>query len=554
MDKPWLGAYPKGIPETIPIDNQETLVSLFQQSCTQYADNVAFTCQGAKMCYRQLAEQSHALACYYQYHLKLNKGDRLAVMLPNLLQYPVVIFAALQAGLIIVNLNPLDKAHSLKHELIDSQARVMVVAENFVNELTKVVDQTQLEKVIITSIGALYSPIKRLIINAVVRHIKRLSPPWKPIHGIRFRQALTLGEAAKPYWQNVELTGQDLAFLQYTSGTTGKAKGVMLSHGNMMANIKQCVAWVYHHLDDKQNRIITPLPLYHVFSLMANCLVFIAIGGENILIPNPRDITGFIKTLRRSQFTGITGVNTLFNALLNHPDFKQCDFSHLRITLGGGMAVQSDVAKRWHRVTGCHLSQGYGLSETSPVVSICPINQDFNGAVGLPISHTEVSVRDGSGKLQPPLEPGELWVRGPQVMQAYWHQPTATAKVMTQDGWFKTGDIAYLDREGYIFLVDRLKDMINVSGLKVSSLEVEDVIAQLPQVGEVAVIAQTDVEHGEVVKACIVLKANHHITTDKIIRHCRKKLAAYKAPKVVTFYNELPKNHLGKVLKKELRQ
>ncbi len=552
MDRVWLNEYPGSVPYHLFLNPDETLVSLYEESCRKHAHKPAFTCQGVTLNYAETHRASTRFATYLQQELKLKPGDRVAIMLPNILQYPVALFGILQAGCVVVNLNPLDKARSLEYELTSSEAKAIVVSENFVSELRLIVDQTKLEKIIITSVGALYSPLKRWIVNFVVRHIKKMVPAWHHPKSIRFRRALHLGHHHTLYPMDIKST--DLAFLQYTGGTTGVAKGVELTHANMVANAHQCGTWISKYLVHKREAVITALPLYHVFSLMANCLVFVLIGGENVLIPNPRDIKGFIKTLRHTYFTGITGVNTLFNALLHNPNFKKCNFKHLTITLGGGMAVQKVVADQWYHVTGSVLCQGYGLTESSPVVTIGRFDRPYNGSIGLPVPLTDISIQDAEGHMLPVGEQGELCVKGPQVMRGYWRDSEATQKVLTKEGWLRTGDIAYIDAKGYTYIVDRLKDIVIVSGFKVCSIEVEEVISQLAGIKEVAIIGVPDPDHGEVVKAYVSLVPKAQLTEKDIIDYCRQKLLAYKVPKHVEIRDDLPKSNVGKILKKTLRE
>ncbi len=552
MEKFWLNQYPGDVPYQINLDPKATLLSMYEESCEKYAKQVAFTCQGVSLTYKQLHRASTHFAAYLQQELKLKPGDRVGIMLPNLLHYPVTLFGILQAGCVVMNMNPLDKARSLEHELTNSGAKAVIVSENFVSELRQIIDKTEVEKIIIASIGTMYSPLKRFLVNFIVRHIKKLVPAWHHPHSIRYRKALHIGHHHTLI--PVKVNPSDLAFLQYTGGTTGVAKGVELTHANMVANATQCRDWIAKYLTHKHEAVITALPLYHVFSLMANCLVFTMIGGENILIPNPRDIPSFVKVLKKSYFTGFTGVNTLFNALLHHPKFASCNFKHLTITLGGGMAVQKTVADQWQRVTGSLLCQGYGLTEASPVVTIGRFDLPYNGSIGLPIPSTEISIQDETGKHLPIGEQGELCVRGPQVMRGYWRDETATRKVLTSDGWLRTGDVAYIDAKGYTFIVDRLKDIVIVSGFKVCSIEVEEVLSQLPGVNEVAIIGIPDPEHGEVPKAYIVPEKNVSLTEKQVIDYCRQKLVGYKVPRQVEFRRELPKSLVGKILKKVLRE
>ena len=548
----WLKYYPKGIPHKIKNPVDETLVSLFQVACEQNTNSTAFSCLGEILSFQTLYDYSLQFATYLQQNLQIKRGDRVAIMMPNILQYPVALFGIHLAGGVVVNLNPLDKAHAIEHELNDSGARAIIVLENFVVELQKIVNRTKIEQVILTSFGALFPPVKGWLVNFFLRHIKNLVPEWKLSGAIQFRQALKLGESR--CFKPVAVTQKDLAFLQYTGGTTGKAKGVKLSHGNLIANLYQVRAWLEPEIRGLTHPIIiTALPLYHVFSLMANCLLFTWLGGENVLIPNPRDIKGFIKTLKKKPFHGITGVNTLFNALNHHQSFCKLDFSQLKITIGGGMAVQHIVAEEWHQNTGCHLTQAYGLTETSPAVSINVFNTDFDGTIGPPLPLTLVKVIDDNGRELPVGHKGELCVKGPQVMQGYWQHPKMTKTVLDAQGWFKTGDIAILDERGFIKLVDRKKDTIIVSGFNVYPTEVEEVIMMLPEVLEVGVIGVPDPEHGETVKAFIVKQPSTALTVGDVIAHCHRMLAAYKSPHLVDFVNELPKSQVGKILKRKLK-
>jgi long-chain acyl-CoA synthetase len=525
---------------------------MFQASCQAYPQHIAFSCMGVELTYQKLWELSTDFAAFLQHELKLVKGDRIGIMLPNILQYPVALFGSFLAGLTVINLNPLDKALSLKHELNDAGAKAVLVLENFGSELEQILHETSVQRVVITSFGSLFPKWKRILINFYLRKIKKAVPTWHIPGHTGFRAALKLGKA-RPY-QPVALTGQDLAFLQFTGGTTGIAKGVMLSHGNMVANMHQAATWVSPVTETGRERIITALPLYHIFSLLANCLVFMSIGGENVLIPDPRNLPSLIKELRRKPFSGITGVNTLFNALLHRAEFAKLNFSRLKITLGGGMAIQKAVADQWQKVTGCVICQAYGLTETSPAVTINPPTvKEFNGSIGLPISSTLVSIRDKDGKELPLGEVGELCVQGPQVMQGYWHREAETQMAL-RDGWLHTADGAYMDKDGYVYIVDRLKDMVIVSGFNVYPAEVEQLIKSIPGVNEVAVIGIPDALHGEVVKAFIVLEKGADLTAQRIKDFCHSKLAAYKTPREIEFTQSLPKSPVGKILKKDLRE
>jgi long-chain acyl-CoA synthetase len=473
-------------------------------------------------------------------------------MLPNMLQYPIAVFGALLAGLVLVNLNPLDKSPSLQRELADSGAKALVVLDNFVTELLPIVSTTSLQQVIIARAGDLQSWPKGLAINLYLRYIKKAIPRAHFPGQTTFMSALAHG--AQHSFFPVAVSPYDLAFIQYTGGTTGLPKGAMLTHKNMMCNVMQCCSWIREDLVEGKETIITALPLYHIFSLMVNNFVFMKLGGKSVLIADPRDMTHFIKVLKTSSFTCINGVNTLFNALLHQEDFCKLDFSRLKMTIAGGMAVQQKVADQWQAVTGCVISQGYGLTEASPVVCINPVKaKKFTGSVGLPVPSTEVAICDSEGHELPPGTTGELCVHGPQVMQGYWQNDTETQKVLKLDGWLRTGDAAYMDKQGFVFIVDRLKDMIIVSGFKVFPNEVEDLIKTLPGVNEVAVIGIPNELHGEVVKAIIVRELNHPITKEDVIKFCHDRLVAYKVPHEVEFVDSLPKSNVGKILKKDLR-
>ncbi|MDF2691092.1 MAG: AMP-binding protein [Gammaproteobacteria bacterium] len=474
-------------------------------------------------------------------------------MSPNLLDYPIALFGALQAGLVVVNLNPLDKAPNLQQELKDSGAKAIMVLDNFTNELEPIIEQTEVQTVILSSVGDLYGFWKRNAIQFYLKFIKRSIHAWHKGHAVRFRDVMKLG--SKKAYVPVMLDGNDIAFIQFTGGTTGLPKGAVLSHKNMVCNLKQAHAWVKDIFTEGCEVAITALPLYHIFSLLANCLLFIKLGGENVLIPDPRQIQSMVKTLNKIPYSAITGVNTLFNALLHHPAFRSSDFSRLKLTLGGGMAVQKAVAEEWQNITGCVLSQAYGLTETSPAVCINPVsNKSFNGSIGLPLSSTQVEIRDQNNQALPFGAIGELCVKGPQVMQGYWNNPAETQKSLDADGWLHTADGAYMDQQGYVYIVDRLKDMIIVSGFNVYPAEVEQIIKSMPEVNEVAVIGVPDPMHGETVKACIVKEPGSQLTEAEVIKFCHEKLAAYKTPHLVEFYEFLPKSPVGKILKKELRK
>jgi len=550
VEKIWLKNYPAGVPATIDVGAYESIRELFEESCAKYATRPAFTCMGKSITFAELEALSAAFGAWLQGQ-GCKKGTRVALMMPNILQYPVCLFGALRAGCTVVNVNPLYTARELQHQLNDSGAEVLVVVENFAKTVSEVISTTKVRQVVVTSIGELLG-VKGIVVDLVLRRVKKMIPAWSLPGSIRLRDALAGGRGRK--LERVPIGHDDIAFLQYTGGTTGVAKGAMLLNRNIVANMLQARAWVNPALDhDKREIVITPLPLYHIFSLTANCLVFMSIGGENILIPNPRDIPGFVKEIGKYKFTAITGVNTLFNALLNNPDFAKLDFSHLHITLGGGMAVQEAVAKKWKTVTGKPLIEAYGLTETSPAATINPFDiKDYNGAIGLPISSTEVELRDDAGKPVALGEPGEICIKGPQVMAGYWNRPDETAKVIDKDGWFATGDIGVMDEKGFVRIVDRKKDMILVSGFNVYPNEIEGVVAMHDGILECAAVGIPDEKSGEAVKLFVVRK-DPALTADAVIKHCREHMTGYKVPREVEFRTDLPKTNVGKILRRELR-
>jgi long-chain acyl-CoA synthetase len=551
MEKVWLKSYPPGVPEEIDLNSYQSVTDVFEQAIERFGDKPCFSNLGTTFTYDEMDRYTDQLASYLQSLPGMNKGDRVAVMMPNVLQNPISIFATLRAGFTVVNTNPLYTARELRHQLDDSGARVIIVMENFCHTLEEVIDDSPIEHVITTQIGDMLRFPKSLIVNLVVKYLKKMVPSYSLPEAVNFKHALAQG-AAKPHTP-VPCGHDDLAFLQYTGGTTGIAKGAMLTHGNMIANMQQASAWIKNVIEDGEEVIITALPLYHIFSLTANCLTFMKVGALNYLITNPRDMPGFVKELQGLRFTVITGVNTLFNALMNTPGFEKIDFSPLKLTLGGGMAVQKSVAERWNKLTGTPLLEAYGLTETSPGVCINPLNlEEYNGAIGLPLPSTEVSIQDLDGNILPLGETGELCVRGPQVMKGYWQRPDETERVLSGDGWLKTGDVAQIDELGFVRIVDRLKDMILVSGFNVFPNEIEAVIASHPGVLEVGVIGEPDESCGEVVKAVIV-KKDPALTEQEVIAHCRENLTGYKVPKIVEFRDELPKTNVGKILRRELR-
>lgn len=552
MDKPWLSRYPTDVPELINPDQYLSLVEMFEQSVHKYADQPAFMNMGSVMTFRKLEERSRAFAAYLQNELKLKKGDRVALMMPNLLQYPVALFGVLRAGLIAVNVNPLYTPRELEHQLNDADAKAIVIVSNFANTLEQIVENTSVKHVVLTSLGQMLPRAKGTLVDFVVKYVKGMVPKYDLPGAISMCKALHKGrrlQYVKPF-----MSGDDIAFLQYTGGTTGVAKGAILTHRNMIANVLQAKGAYGPVLAEGRELVVTALPLYHVFALTVNCLLFIEMGGRNLLITNPRDIPGFVKELQKYPFTAITGVNTLFNALVNNEDFHELDFKNLKLSVGGGMAVQRAVAEQWKKVTGIHLLEGYGLTECAPLVTGNPYDlSDYSGAIGLPVPSTEVRIIDDEGKVLAYDQVGELQVRGPQVMQGYWQRPEATKEVIDADGWLSTGDIVKFDEQGMVYIVDRKKDMILVSGFNVYPNEIEDVVALHGKVLEVAAIGQPHDVSGEMVKIYVV-KRDPSLTKDEIITHCRKHLTGYKVPKLIEFREDLPKSNVGKILRRVLRE
>ncbi|MCQ8227932.1 long-chain-fatty-acid--CoA ligase FadD [Pantoea trifolii] len=550
MNKVWLKRYPADVPAEINADRYASLVDLFEHAAEQYADQVAFINMGQPMTYRQLEKQSRAFAAWLQQGLGLKQGDRVALMMPNLLQYPVALFGVLRAGMVVVNVNPLYTPRELKHQLVDSGASAIVIVSNFAHTLEKVVAETPIKHVMLTRMGDQLAPVKATLVNFVVKYVKKLVPKYHLPGAVPFRSALSQGEQMT--YQRPTVTNDDLAFLQYTGGTTGVAKGAMLTHRNMQANLEQTKATYGKLLRPGKEQVVTALPLYHIFALTVNGLLFLDLGGTNLLITNPRDIPGFVKELSKFPFTAITGVNTLFNALLNDANFNKLDFSTLRLSAGGGMAVQKAVAERWEKLTGHYLLEGYGLTECSPLVSVNPYDITCHtGSIGLPVPSTDVRIVDDEDKDVAPGEPGELCIRGPQVMIGYWQRADATDE-MLKNGWLHTGDIVTVDSEGFIRIVDRKKDMILVSGFNVYPNEIEDVLMQHEKVREAAAIGVPSDLSGEAVKVCIV-KKDPSLTKEEVLDHCRRQLTGYKVPKIIEFRDELPKTNVGKILRRELR-
>ncbi len=550
MDKLWLKQYPDGVPQTIDTHTYQSLVDIFETACRQYKHLTAYINLGHRLSYAELDTLSRDFSAYLK-SLGLAQGARIAIMLPNVLQYPIALFAILRAGYVVVNTNPLYTTDEVSHQINDANAEAIIVLANFAHIVEKALPKTPtLKHVIVTEVGDILSFFKRVTVNVLLKYIKKQVPAYNIPQAIHFRQALHQGKKAP--FTSTQLTHEDMAFIQYTGGTTGISKGAILTHGNMVSNVLQASAWV-SPLDMNQNDIIvTALPLYHIFSLTANCLTFLKAGATNILITNPRDLPRFIQSIKSSGFTALTGVNTLFNALLNHPKFDSIDFSKLRFVLSGGMALQKNVADRWHATTNTYILEAYGLTETSPAVTINPLDlKGFNGSIGLPLPSTDISIRDDEGHELAPGEAGELCVKGPQVMPGYWQRADESSLVFWPDGFLRTGDIAKIDQQGFVYLVDRKKDMILVSGFNVYPNEVEQIIGLMPSVLEVGVIGIEE-SSGEIVKACIV-KSDPNLTKDEVIRHCRKHLTAYKIPKRVEFYDELPKTNVGKILRRALK-
>jgi long-chain acyl-CoA synthetase len=553
MERIWLKSYPPGMATDIDPDTLPSLKHMAERSFKEFAQRTAYIQMGRRLSYGELDRKSRDFAAWLQNVAGLERGDRLAIMLPNVLQYPIAMFAALRAGFTVVNTNPLYTAPELEHQLRDAGCVAIVVLENFAHVLEAVLPKTSIRHVITTSVGELLAFPKSAVVDFVVRRVRKQVPPWHCPGAVSFSAVLAAGRN-QPL-NGVTVGHDDVAFLQYTGGTTGVAKGAVLTHGNLCANVLQASAWVEPFLPSaagKPQYLVTPIPLYHVFALTANCMLFLRLGWTNVLITNPRDFPGFVAELRRYPFAFLSGVNTLFNALLHTSGFESVDFSHLKITLGGGMAVQEVVARRWQAVTGNPLTQAWGLTETSPGACINLPGTDFNGSIGLPIASTEISIRDTAGADVGLDTSGEICVRGPQVMRGYWNQPAETALVMLPEGWLRTGDIGYMDQRGYVFIEDRKKDMILVSGFKVFPNEVEAVVAAIPGVVEAAAVAQTDERSGEVV-AVFVVTRDPALTERAIIDKCRESLTGYKLPRHVYFRSELPKSNVGKILRRELR-
>ena len=549
MEKTWLEHYDPRVSADIDPDRYSSVVDIFEQSISEYGDNTAYINMGHKMSFSELDAQTKQFAAYLQ-NSGLKRGDAVAIMMPNLLQYPIAMFGILRAGMVVVNVNPLYTARELKHQLTDANAKAIVIVENFACTLEQVVKDTPVEQVLLTSLGDMHPAPKRWVVNFAVKYVKKMVPSYQLPEAVPFRDALKKGESQT--FTRPQISGEDLAFLQYTGGTTGVSKGAMLTHRNMIANLEQVSGILETVIDKGKDLVVTALPLYHIFALLANGLLFLKYGCPNLLITNPRDMNGFVKELDKYPFAILPGVNTLFNGLLNTPGFSELDFSHFKFGLGGGMAVQRPVAEKWQKVTNTVLLEGYGLTECSPVVAVTPPQiSEYKGSIGLPVPSTEIKLLDDDGNEVGEGEPGELWVKGPQVMRGYLNRDEATAEIL-KDGWLATGDIAEVDKEGYFYIVDRKKDMILVSGFNVFPNEIEEVAAMHDKVVEAAAIGESHEVSGEVVKLYVV-RNDESLTEEDVIKHCRAHLTGYKVPKHVVFKEELPKTNVGKILRRELR-
>ena len=552
MEKPWLDSYEKGVKAEIDETLYQSIPDVFRQSVEKFANQPAFQNMGKTLTYAEVGKLAEDFASYLQNVLKLPRGERVAIMLPNLLQYPIALFGILQAGLVAVNTNPLYTPRELEHQLKDSGATTIIVLENFANTLELVLPRTQIKHVIVASVGEMFGFFKGTLINFVLRKVKKMVPEYRISDTIPFQTALK--EGAAHTFRPVSLTREDTALLQYTGGTTGVAKGAILSHGNICANMQQAAEWIVNLLRPGKETVIAALPLYHIFALTVNLMIFTQAGSKIILITNPRDMKSFIGDMKKERVSVFVGVNTLFNGMVNQPDFATVDFSSLKLTLGGGMATQKAVAEKWKSITGTPIVEAYGLTEASPGVCANPLNiPAYTGGIGLPIPSTEIELRDADGNEVAQGEPGEMWIRGPQVMKGYWNRPEETAKVLDSRGFLATGDIAVMDEKGWFKLVDRKKDLIVVSGFNVYPNEVEDVAASHPKVLEAACIGVSSPKTGEALKLFIV-KKDESLTSEELIAFCRTELTAYKVPKDIEFRDELPKSNVGKILRRELRK
>ena len=552
MEKVWFQNYPEGSPTTLDTSKYDSILDILDKAIREHPDRPAYINMGQVLTFRKLEERSRAFAAYLQNELKLERGERVALMMPNLLQYPIALFGILRAGLVVVNVNPLYTPRELEHQLQDSGATAIVVVSNFASTLEKIVFNTKVKHVILTRMGDQLSFGKRNLVNFVVKYVKKLVPKYKLPNAVTFREVLSIGKFRQ--YVRPQIDREYLAFLQYTGGTTGVAKGAMLTHGSIITNIFQAKWIAEPFIGDhaKQRVAVLALPLYHVFALTVNCLLFLELGVTSLLITNPRDIDGFVKELKKYRFEAITGVNTLFNALLNNENFKEVDFSRLKLSVGGGMAIQQSVATRWHDLTGCNIIEGYGMTECSPLIAACPINVvKHNGTIGVPVPNTDIKIIKDDGSEAQLGEAGELWVKGEQVMRGYWQRPEATAEVL-QDGWMATGDIVIMDESYSLRIVDRKKDMILVSGFNVYPNEIEDVVMLNYKVAEVVAIGMPHEVSGETIKIFVV-KKDDSLTRDELRQHCRQHLTGYKVPKDIEFRDELPKSNVGKILRRILR-
>ena len=552
MEKIWLKSYPKGVPAEINLDEFTSLVDLFDKTCERFDEKTAFTNFGVKINFKQLKSYSENLSSYFLNELKLNKGDRVAIMMPNVLQYPITTFGILKSGLVVDNINPLFTPRELKAQLNDSGSETIVIAENFAANLQEIISETSVKNVIITSLGE-FLGLKGILINFVIRNIRKMVPKYSLTNSQNFKEVLKIGSNFS--FKKQDIDKEDIAFLQYTGGTTGGVKAAILSHRNILANAIQVREWLGNKLKFGEDLAICALPLYHIFALTCNSIVFFYFGANNILITNPRDIPGFVKELKKYKFTFISGVNTLFNKLLENPDFKDCDFSELNISIAGGMPVQKSVGDRWQKTTGCLMVVGYGLSETAPAASIDPIDgKSFSDAIGLPLPSTEMSIQNDGGQILPVGDEGEICIRGPQVMRGYWNNDEDTKKVLTKDGWFKTGDIGIMREDGFFKIVDRKKDMIIVSGFNVYPSDIEEVAMKHEKVFEAGCIGFKGDDDQEVVKLFVSLNEGETLTKEEMTKYCRENLTAYKVPKLLEIVDEIPKSNVGKILRRELRE
>ncbi len=552
MEKIWLKSYPPGMPEEVPTPPFRSIRELCEQAFETYPENNAFTNMGTTLSYADLDRLSLQFACFLQKKLKLTRGERVAIMMPNVLQYPVALCGIFRAGLVAVNVNPLYTARELKHQLKDSGAKCIIILENFAHVLEDIIAETDVRHVVTTGVGDLLNFPKGTLVNFALRYVKRAVPSFRLPGSVSFRQALNAGSDL--VLDEVEIGYADIAFLQYTGGTTGASKGAMLSHRNMVYNVQQSMTWQADAYEGVLPVVaITALPLYHIFSLQGNCLTVMAQGGENILITNPRDFEGFAKEIAKHRFNMFTGVNTLFAALMDTPSFAKIDFSYLRVCVGGGMAVQPAIAKEWKEKTGTTILQGYGLTETSPVAIVCRVDSEFTGTIGLPVPSTDVMIAGDDGNPLPIGEIGEICIRGPQVMEGYWQRPAETAETMLPGGWLRTGDVGRMDENGYTFIEDRKKDMILVSGFNVYPNEIENVIVEMPGVLEAAAIGLPDERSGEIVKVFVVRK-DPNLKEQDILDYCKENLTGYKRPRIIEFRDELPKTNVGKILRRALRE